>query len=87
MHEKRICIYCAFYESKAVRVTVLIIAVLGLITFLTDFICPSLMTEIYLLRITSFIISGFLLFISVLYYLIFGFIKIFRRLISFRYKE
>lgn len=86
-HEKRICLYCAFYETKAVKTSVFIITILGLLICLSDFICPSLINEVYMLRITSLIVSCFLVFIGVLYYVIFAFLKIFRRRISFRYKE
>ena len=83
IHEKRICLECAFYKKKAVKLVVFIFWLLGLLIFSVDLIFK----ESYLFRIISLVINGILVLAGVIYYLIFIFLKIFRKRISFNYKK
>lgn len=83
IHEKRICLECAFYEKKAVKLAFFIFGLLGLLIFSVDFI----FNESYLFKIISLVVSGILVLAGLIYYLIFIFLKIFRKRISFKYKK
>lgn len=87
IHEKRICLECAFYEIKAVKLAVFIFGLLGLLIFSVDFIHPNFISESHLFKIISLVISGILVLMGLIYYLIFIFLKIFRKRISFKYKK
>lgn len=86
IREKRICLECAFYEIKAVRVLFLIIGLIGVIIFTLDlFNFDFLENRIY--KISSLIASGLLVILGVIYYLIFLFLKLLRKKVSFKYKK
>lgn len=84
IREKRICLECAFYEIKAVRVLILIIGLIGVIIFTLD-LFNFLENRIY--KISSLIGSGLLVILGVVYYLILPFLKLLRKKVSFKYKK
>lgn len=86
IREKRICLECAFYEIKAVKVLILVIGLIGVIIFTLDlFNFDFLENRIY--KISSLIGSGLLVILGVVYYLILPFLKLLRKKISFKYKK
>lgn len=87
IHEKRICLECAFYEIKAVKLSFFIFWLLGLLIFSIDLIQPNFMSASHLFKIIFLVISGILVLMGLIYYFIFIFLKIFRKRINFKYKK
>lgn len=86
IREKRICLECAFYEIKAVKVLILVIGLIGVIIFTLDlFNFDFLENRIY--KICSLIGSGLLVILGVVYYLILAFLKLLRKKVSLKYKK
>ena len=87
IRENRICLECAFYERKSVKVFFLIVAILGFLVCFSDFIFHDFIKENCLARDIYLGFSCVLVFVSFFYYFVLIILKVLRKRVSFKYKE
>lgn len=86
--DRRICLECAFYRVESIKIIVFIILGIGFLCIIFNLLDSTTpLKKISVFRMYSLILSGVAVLLGVVYYLVFIFLKLFRKRISFEYKK
>lgn len=87
IHESRICLECAFYKVKAVRILITVMFINGIIIFLSAIFDDTLFKEFSYYKVISLVFCGLTVLIGFVYYIALIFNKIFGKKVRISMKK